>query len=89
MYRKPLPIGIEDFGDIKQNDFYYIDKTLLVKELLDMKGKVNLITRPRRFGKTLTVIPDCTSIWNGCFAQGYTSNVSLLTVNKPTSAVPI
>ena len=52
---KPLPIGIEDFSEFKKNDYYYVDKTLFIKELLDKKGKANLFTRPRRFGKTLTL----------------------------------
>lgn len=55
MNRKPLPIGIEDFKKLIQEDYYYIDKTLLIKELLDKKGGVNLFTRPRRFGKTLNM----------------------------------
>lgn len=52
---KPLPIGIDDFSDIIQKKYYYVDKTLLIKELLDQKGGVNLFTRPRRFGKTLNL----------------------------------
>ena len=52
---KPLPIGVEFFEEFKRNDYYYVDKTLFIKELLDKKGKVNLFTRPRRFGKTLTL----------------------------------
>lgn len=52
---KPLPIGIEFFEEFKRNDYYYVDKTLFIKELIDKKGKVNLFTRPRRFGKTLTL----------------------------------
>ena len=52
---KPLPIGVEFFEEFKKNDYYYVDKTLFIKELLDKKGKVNLFTRPRRFGKTLTL----------------------------------
>ena len=55
MDRKTLPIGYEDFGEIISNNFYYIDKTLFIKELLDKKGKANLFTRPRRFGKTLNM----------------------------------
>ena len=47
---KPLPIGIEDFKELVEN-YYYIDKTLFIKELLDNRGKVSLFTRPRRFGK--------------------------------------
>ena len=52
---KPLPIGIEFFHEFKDEGYYYVDKTLFIKELLDKKGKVNLFTRPRRFGKTLTL----------------------------------
>ena len=50
----PLPVGIEDFAELRQR-YYFIDKTLFIKDLLDMKGKVNLFTRPRRFGKTLNM----------------------------------
>jgi len=52
---KPMPIGVEEFDDMIFNDYYYVDKTLLVKDLLDRKGKVNLFTRPRRFGKSLNI----------------------------------
>lgn len=52
---KPLPIGVDDFKDLIKNKYFFIDKTLFIKELLDMKGKVNLFTRPRRFGKTLNM----------------------------------
>ena len=51
----PLPIGVENFEDLITHGYYYVDKTLFIKELLDMKGKVNLFTRPRRFGKTLNM----------------------------------
>ena len=50
---KPLPIGVDDFGKLIEEGYYYVDKTLFIKELLDMRGEVNLFTRPRRFGKTL------------------------------------
>ncbi len=53
MLRRRIPIGIEDYREMINDDFYYVDKTLLMKELLDNKTKVFLITRPRRFGKTL------------------------------------
>ena len=53
--KKPLPIGVENFEDIVCNGYYYVDKTMFIKELLDLKGKVNLFTRPRRFGKTLNL----------------------------------
>lgn len=52
---KPLPIGVDNFQEMIEKGYYYIDKTLFIKKLLDMKGKVNLFTRPRRFGKTLNV----------------------------------
>jgi hypothetical protein len=52
---KPLPIGIEDFKEMIQEDYYYIDKTLFIKELLDNRAKVSLFTRPRRFGKSLNM----------------------------------
>ena len=50
-----LPIGIENFEKIRTNGFYYVDKTGLIKELLDNWGEVNLFTRPRRFGKSLNM----------------------------------
>ena len=52
---KKLPVGLEDFEEIRREDFYYIDKTGLIKELLSHWGKVNLFTRPRRFGKSLNM----------------------------------
>ena len=53
--RKKLPIGIDGFEKLRTNDFYYTDKTLFIKELLQNWGEVNLFTRPRRFGKTLNM----------------------------------
>lgn len=50
-----LPIGIEDFQEIREEGFYYVDKTKLIEQLLQNWGKVNLFTRPRRFGKTLNM----------------------------------
>lgn len=50
-----LPVGIEDFKEIRQEEFYYIDKTKLLEQLIEKWGKVNLFTRPRRFGKTLNM----------------------------------
>ena len=52
---RPLPIGVDNFEDLITKGYYYVDKTLLIKDLLDKKGKVNLFTRPRRFGKTLNM----------------------------------
>ena len=51
---KPLPIGVSDYVRA-QEDYYYVDKTLLIKEFLDQKPLVSLFTRPRRFGKTLNM----------------------------------
>lgn len=53
--RLMLPIGIEEFNEIRNGKFYYIDKTGLIEQLLGQWGKVNLFTRPRRFGKTLNM----------------------------------
>ena len=50
-----LPVGIEDFQEIRRLGFYYVDKTKLIEQLLENWGKVNLFTRPRRFGKTLNM----------------------------------
>ena len=50
-----LPVGIENFEEIRTKGFYYVDKTELIRDLLNSWGKVNLFTRPRRFGKTLNM----------------------------------
>ena len=52
---KPLPIGVEFFDDMIEKGYYYVDKTRLIKDLLDTGGAVNLFTRPRRFGKSLNI----------------------------------
>lgn len=49
------PVGIESFEEIRTDGFYYIDKTGLIRDLLNKRGKVNLFTRPRRFGKSLNM----------------------------------
>lgn len=54
-WKKKIPIGIENFEEIRKEDFYYIDKTGLIAELLRNWGAVNLFTRPRRFGKSLSM----------------------------------
>lgn len=53
--RKKLPVGIEYFEEFQAENFYYVDKTMFIAELLQNWGKVNLFTRPRRFGKTLNM----------------------------------
>jgi hypothetical protein len=55
MESRKLPVGIENFEEIRTEGFYYVDKTDLIRDLLNNWGKVNLFTRPRRFGKTLNM----------------------------------
>ncbi len=55
MDRKRIPIGYEDIKRIIDGNFYFVDKSLMIKELLDSAGQVTLLTRPRRFGKTLNL----------------------------------
>ncbi|MCD8119937.1 MAG: ATP-binding protein [Lachnospiraceae bacterium] len=53
--RKMIPTGIEDFAEIRTGNYYYVDKTSMIRDLLRALGKVNLFTRPRRFGKSLNM----------------------------------
>ena len=53
--KKKLPIGIEYFKDFQKDGFYYVDKTAFIRDLIHMRGSVNLFTRPRRFGKSLNL----------------------------------
>ncbi len=55
MTAKRMPIGIDNFEKLRENNFYYVDKTGLIKELLENWGEVNLFTRPRRFGKSMNM----------------------------------
>ena len=55
MRKKAVPVGIEDFERIINEDYYYVDKTMLIEELLINRAPVTLFTRPRRFGKTLNM----------------------------------
>ena len=52
---KKLPVGLENFQKIQKSGFYYVDKTKMMEQLLENWSKVNLFTRPRRFGKTLNM----------------------------------
>ena len=52
---KKLPVGIDDFRKIRENDYYYVDKTNLIRDIIDNGSEVTLFTRPRRFGKTLNM----------------------------------
>ena len=53
--RKPMPVGVEDFKRLVTEGYCFIDKTRFIKDYIDAQGVVTLITRPRRFGKTLTL----------------------------------
>ncbi|MFR7919396.1 MAG: AAA family ATPase [Anaerostipes sp.] len=55
MTKQPLAIGIENYKEIIEKNYYYIDKSCMIKDLIEEQGKVNLFTRPRRFGKTLAL----------------------------------
>jgi len=55
MLAKPIPTGVDDFGKLVENNYYFVDKSLFIKALLDKRGEVNLFTLPRRFGKTLNM----------------------------------
>lgn len=55
MLKRPLPIGIEFYKDMIKKPYYYVDKTLMIKDVIDKGSVVNLFTRPRRFGKTLAL----------------------------------
>jgi hypothetical protein len=55
MKTKKLPVGVSDFKDMVTGDYYYVDKTLLIKEIMDKGDKILLLPRPRRFGKTLNI----------------------------------
>ena len=53
--KKKLPIGLSDFKRLIEDDYYFVDKSLLIKEVIDSGSQVLLLTRPRRFGKTLNL----------------------------------
>lgn len=81
MQGKKLPVGIDDFGKLRKEDFYYIDKTGLIRDLLNNWGEVNLFTRPRRFGKTLNM-----SMLKNFFEIGADKNLfDGLEISKETS----
>ncbi len=78
---KPIPIGVEFYKEMIDKGYYYVDKTLLIRDLLEQKNKVTLFTRPRRFGKTLAqtmlrtffeeeIMPDGTVADNSKYFQG-------------------
>lgn len=54
--KKKLPIGIDIFEKLDREEFYYVDKTGMIEDLLQNRSEVNLFTRPRRFGKSLNIV---------------------------------
>ena len=50
-----IPVGISNFTEIRSNNYYYVDKTALIEQVLEKRSKVTLFTRPRRFGKSLNM----------------------------------
>lgn len=52
---KAILIGVDNFKEVIENDYYYVDKTKAIEELIDSKAKIILYTRPRRFGKALFI----------------------------------
>ena len=66
MEKKALPVGIESFEEIRKDNYYYVDKTGMIRDLLRRRGKVNLFTRPRRFGKSLNMSMLKTFFETGC-----------------------
>ncbi len=69
-FKKKLPVGIDNFEEIRTENFYYVDKTGFIGELLNHWGKVNLFTRPRRFGKSLNM-----NMLNYFFSYGCNHNL--------------
>lgn len=67
--KKKIPIGTERFAEFSREDFYYVDKTMFIAELLRKRGQVNLFTRPRRFGKSLNMSMLKTFFEIGCDAS--------------------
>ncbi len=55
MLRQPLPVGMDNFEKLRSNGYFYVDKTLMIRDFLEMRDEVALICRPRRFGKTLNM----------------------------------
>ena len=55
MGKKAIPVGIENFEDIIKDNYYYVDKSMLIEDILVNRAAVTLFTRPRRFGKTLNM----------------------------------
>ena len=72
MLTKKLPVGIDSFEKLRREDFYYVDKSRMIVDLMANWGEVNLFTRPRRFGKTLNM-----SMLNCFFSNKYANRGDL------------
>ena len=59
MCMKKIPIGLKDYRKLKEENYYVVDKSLMIKEFMDRGSEVTLITRPRRFGKTINMSRRC------------------------------
>ena len=77
---KKLPIGIENFEEMRREDFYYVDKSHVIEQLLTQWGKVNLFTRPRRFGKTMGMGMLAQFLIYGPITGGYSMVLKLSTM---------
>lgn len=83
MLFKPLPIGVDSFREIIEKGYYYVDKTMFIKELLDMKGEVTLLTRPRRFGKSLNIsMLQCFFEQDFCDAKSLFRNLAIMSAGE-------
>ena len=77
---KKLPIGIENFEEMRREDFYYVDKSHVIEQFLTQWGKVNLFTRPRRFGKTMGRSMLAHFLIYGPITGGYSMGLKLSTM---------
>ena len=77
MKRPKLPVGIENFQEIRQADFYYVDKTRLIEQLLIQWAEVNVFTRPRRFGKSTTADMLAAYYSKGCDSENLFADLAV------------
>ena len=84
--KKAIPLGIVDYAELQTSGYYVVDKSLMIQEYLTRKNKVTLITRPRRFGKTLNM---SMMSWGGGQPRGFPHGVrrAVFPRNIPRSAV--
>lgn len=86
MDQRPIPIGVDFYKEMIDNGYYYVDKTLLIRDLLIQKNKVTLFTRPRRFGKTLALSMLCAFFELEFLQDGTTADNSIYFQNKKIMA---